>query len=319
MDLRHVRTFVTVVEAGSVSKAALLLRIAQPALSRQISDLEQELGFKLFDRVGRRLLLTGEGEQLLGDCRGFLNYATALGERAQVLRRGDTGVLRVAASPQHIESVLSLFLHRYAKRYPNIEVKVIEAAGLDTLAMLERGEIHLGQNLGSVVPSDDQRFESLALGQVELLAAGHSSVTFEGRRSIDINRLASYPLLLMDSAFVVRRTFDAACRLAGLKPKIKMESRTPHALLALAEEGHGIAIIPSQLRTRGYKLRIVSIIYRGNALRERMIILRDRRRPLAPHAQDYCDMLAEYVRETFPITGPSPLEARRKGEKPRQS
>ena len=98
MDLRHARTFVTVAELGTVSKAAVRLRIAQPALSRQIGDLEQELGLKLFDRVGRRLLLTGEGEQLLGDCRGLLNYATGLGERAQQLRRGDTGVLKVAAT-----------------------------------------------------------------------------------------------------------------------------------------------------------------------------------------------------------------------------
>lgn len=107
MDLRHVRTFVTVAELGTVSKAALRLRIAQPALSRQIRDLEQELGFTLFDRIGRRLLLTSEGEQLLSDCRGLLNYASAVGERAQLLRHGETGVVRVAASPQHIESVLS--------------------------------------------------------------------------------------------------------------------------------------------------------------------------------------------------------------------
>ena len=59
MDLRHVRTFVTVAELGTVSKAALRLRIAQPALSRHISDLEQELGLKLFDRVGRRLSAHG--------------------------------------------------------------------------------------------------------------------------------------------------------------------------------------------------------------------------------------------------------------------
>ena len=66
MDLRHARTFVTIADLGTVSKAAVRLRIAQPALSRQISNLEQELGLKLFDRVGRRLVLTGEGEQLLG-------------------------------------------------------------------------------------------------------------------------------------------------------------------------------------------------------------------------------------------------------------
>ena len=81
MDLRHARTFVTVAELGTVSKAALALHIAQPALSRQIGALEQDLGFKLFDRIGRRLRLTGEGEQLLSDCRGLLNYARAIGER----------------------------------------------------------------------------------------------------------------------------------------------------------------------------------------------------------------------------------------------
>jgi DNA-binding transcriptional LysR family regulator len=124
MDLRHARTFVTVAELGTVSKAAVHLRVAQPALSRQISSLEQELGLKLFDRVGRRLLLTGAGQQLVSDCRGLLNYASAVGERAQQLRLGDTGVLKVAASPQVIESVISGFLHRFSARFPNVQVKL---------------------------------------------------------------------------------------------------------------------------------------------------------------------------------------------------
>jgi DNA-binding transcriptional LysR family regulator len=71
MDLRHTRTFVAVAELGTVSKAALHLHLTQHALSRTISDFEHELGFKLFDRVGRRLLLTSEGEQLLGECRAL--------------------------------------------------------------------------------------------------------------------------------------------------------------------------------------------------------------------------------------------------------
>ena len=65
MNLRQALTFLTVAELGTVSKAALRLLVAQPALSRQIIGLEQELGLRLFDRVGRRLLLTGEGEQLI--------------------------------------------------------------------------------------------------------------------------------------------------------------------------------------------------------------------------------------------------------------
>ncbi len=72
MDLRQLRTFVTIAELGTMSKAALRLRIAQPALSRQIWDLERELGLKLFDRVGRRVVLSAEGQELLGNCRNLL-------------------------------------------------------------------------------------------------------------------------------------------------------------------------------------------------------------------------------------------------------
>src|SRR6266545_2576139 len=97
MDLRHLRTFVTVAEQGTVSKAALRLRITQPALSRQIGDLERELGLRLFDRVGRRLMLSGEGEQLLGNCRNLLGYASSLTDQAQQLLGGDRGPSGIAA------------------------------------------------------------------------------------------------------------------------------------------------------------------------------------------------------------------------------
>jgi DNA-binding transcriptional LysR family regulator len=306
MDLRHARTFVTVAELGTVSKAALRLHIAQPALSRQITAFEEELGLKLFDRVGRRLVLTSEGEQLLDDCRGLLNYAGGIGERAQLLKRGDTGVLKVAGSPQHIESVLSTFLHRYARSYPRVEVQLFEAAGLDIVIMLERNEIHLGQNLGSVVGSDDPRFGIRVLHHVDLLAACHPSLELgKGRRAIEIAQLAPHPLLLLDSSFVVRKVFDAACRLAKLRPKIFVASHTPHTLLALAEAGHGVAIIPTQLLTRGHSLRILGVTYRGKPLREQLVIMWDKRRPLPPYATAYCDMLAEHVRKVFPITRPT--------------
>jgi DNA-binding transcriptional LysR family regulator len=309
MDLRHTRTFVTVAELGTVSKAALRLHVAQPALSRQISDLELELGFKLFDRVGRRLLLTGEGEQLLSDCRALLNYASAVGERAQLLRRGDSGVLRVAASPQHIESVFSQFLHRYAERFPNVLVRLTEGSSLDVLTMLERGEIHLGQGLVRAVQPDDQRFVSYPLEPIELLAACHPSLALGSRGAIEVGRLAPYPLLLLDGGFAVRRAFDAACHLAGLQPNIMLESRAPHTLLALAEAGHGVAIVPSHLRTHHYVLRIVGVTYRGKLLREPLAIFWNKRRPLPRYATAFCAMLAEHIRNVFPITRPSEPKA----------
>jgi DNA-binding transcriptional LysR family regulator len=291
-----------VAELGTVSKAAIRLRIAQPALSRHIRDFEKSLGLPLFDRFGRRLVLTTIGEQLLRECRTLLNYVAEVDERARLLRRSGGDVLKVAASPQHIESVLSQLLPRFAKHYPNVEVRLIEAVGLENLAMVERGEIHLGQNLLHAVKPGDKRFARRDLAAVELLAACHLPVSLGKRASVDITRLADYPLLTLSTDFSVRRTFDAACRLAGFVPNILFESRAPHTVLALAEAGQGVAIIPSGLRTQRHRLQVVRVTYQGQPIAEQMTVFWDKRRPLSPYASSFCDMWAEYVRNTFPIS-----------------
>lgn len=301
MDLRQVRTFVTVAEVGTVSKAAERLHIAQPALSRQIANLEDELGLKLFDRVGRRLLLTGEGEQMLNDCRGLLNYARALGEQAQVLRRGDVGVLRVSTTPHLIEGIFPDFLGDYAKRYPNVQVRLVDAAGPEMFAMLERGEIHLAQSAVRAIAPDEQRFGSYPLAPMEMLAACHPKLKLGSEGSVEISRLASYPLLQPTTDFIMRRSFDAACRLAGFTPNNVLECRAPHGLLAMAEAGHGVAIIPSALRVHRYRVRVLRVTFRGKPISEPLAILFDKRRPLPAYASVFCEMLAEHVRKGFPL------------------
>src|SRR5215510_1058622 len=306
MDLRRLQTFVAVAELGTVSKAALRLRISQPALSRQIFDLEQEFGFNLFDRVRRRLVLTAVGEQLLGDCRGVLGQVGWLGERIRLLRRGDRGTLRVAAPPHTIESVLSRFLPRYAERFPDVHVKVIEALGFEQIAMLERGEVHIGirHDQGA-----HRGFETLVLPPDEVLAACDQALEIGRAGMIDIVRLASYPLLLLESGYSIRRLFNAACRLAHVEPNIVLESRAPHTLLALAESGQGVAVIPPLLRTDRHALKILRVTHRRKPLRDRFAIQWDKRRPMPSYGESFCQGLAAYMRETLPITQPSAGEA----------
>jgi DNA-binding transcriptional LysR family regulator len=308
MELKRLRTFVAVADLGTVSKAAVRLRVSQSALSRQISDLEYECGFKLFDRIGRRLFLTTRGEQLLGDCRGILDHMGSLGERIELLKRGNSGVLKLAAPPQTIESVLSGFLPRYAERFPNVRVKLTEALGLDQVPLLERGEVHVGIRHDQGI---NPQFESLALPPDDVLAAGHPSLQLGRDGMIDIASLASYPLLLLDSGYSVRRLFNAACRVAGVAPNTLLESRAPHTLLALAEAGQGVAIIPSVLRTDRYRLKIAWVTHRRKPLRDGYVIQWDKRRPLPSYAQYFCTALAEYMREVLPITQPSPSVAGR--------
>jgi DNA-binding transcriptional LysR family regulator len=118
---------------------------------------------------------------------------------------------------------------------------------------------------------------------------------------MEISRLAPHPLLLLDSGFLVRRTFDAACRLTGFQPNVLIESRAPSNLLALAEAGHGIAVIPSVVLTHRYALRIVRLTHEGKPLREPLGIVWDKRRMLPRYARDFAEMLAAHMRGIFPI------------------
>jgi DNA-binding transcriptional LysR family regulator len=311
MDLKRLRTFVAVADLGTVSKAALRTRISQSALSRQISDLEYECGFNLFDRIGRRLFLTTRGEQLLADCRGVLGQLDSLGEHIELLKRGNAGVLKVAAPPQTIESVLLGFLPRYAERFPDVHIKLIEALGMDQVPLLERGGVHIGIRHDQGV---NPWFDSIALPPDDVLAACHPTVPLGPRATVDVASLASHPLLLLDAGYSVRRLFNAACRVADLELNIVLESRSPHTLLTFAEAGHGVAIIPSVLPTDRYKLKIARVAHRRTPLRDRYVIQWDKRRPLPSYAQSFCTSLAAYMREVLPITRPSSGPASLRGQ-----
>ena len=305
MDLRRLRTFVTVAEHGSVSKAAVALHITQPALSRQISSLEDEFGFELFERAGRRLLLTARGEQLLGDCRSLLTHAAVLSERAGALRRGDIHTLRIAGSALTVEGLFPTFLGCYAERHPDVKLMPLEADAAQHLGMLERGEAHLAIHVVNMMQIDDQRFAIHMLPQFQVLAACAPSLGIERTQSIDIRRLVRHPLLAPHPSFATRNIFDAACRLAGVRPNVLLESTAAHALLALAEAGHGVAIVPSVLWPERRRLQVMRVTHRREPLQIALALLWDKRRTLPRCAEDFPALLTAHIRQVFPHTQPA--------------
>jgi len=229
--------------------------------------------------------------------------------------------LKVAASPHLIEGVFPRFLQVYSQRYPGVHVKLNDVVGTqEILGRLARGDIHLAQVVARAFPAEAQHLQVYPLLPTDMLAACHPGTRLGRAGRIEIAELASRPLLQITGDFAIRRLFDAACRVAGFEPEILLESRAPHALLALAEAGHGIAIIPCALRTHQYRLRIVRILHRGKPLREPLVMLADSRRPLRPYGVAFCEMLARHVRNVFPITrsttgtrSPTPAKAERSG------
>ena len=295
MNFRHLRAFAAIVDAGGFARAAARVHLSQPALSRQIHALEAELGVPLFDRIGRRVQLTSEGEDLLRRSRRVLAEAESLGERARSLKTGQTGILRVGATPQVIESLLADFLPRYRRRHPGVEVHLVEDGGVRLPAHLERGDVHL-----VLAGTFDARAQARLLYPMHLLAVLSSKRRLRRRAALEIAELADEPLLLLRRDFASREWFDAACETAHVRPRVLLESAAPHTLFALAATDYGIAIVPSNAQVPRGTVRSVPLVHRGASIGRWASVGWDPRRFLALYAEQFVEEIVAHCRRDYP-------------------
>ncbi len=296
MELRHLRYFVAVADAGSVSRAGAQLQLTQPALSRQLRDLETELGLPLFDRVGRRLHLTAEGEHLLERTREILRAADALRERAGALAGGRTGTLRLGATAQTLESLISAFLTGFRRAWPGIDVRLVEDGGVRLRARVARGELHLA--LGAVPSGEELRARPLF--PVWVLAVMPPAHRLGRRRAFEVGELDGETVLLLRRDFASRLRFDAACEAARARPRVLLEANDPHSLVSLARGGHGIAVVPSTTIFSRSGLRVAPLLRGGRAIGGSTAAVWDPRRHLPSYAQAFVEELFAYTRRSYP-------------------
>ena len=295
MNIRHLRAFATIADTGGFARAATVLHLSQPALSRQIQALEGDLGVPLFDRIGRRAQLTSQGEDLLRRGRRLLAEAESLGERARELKSGEAGILRVGATPQVIENLLAPFLVLYRRRHPGVEVHLVEDGGARLLGRLERGETHL-----SITPAGTMRLEGRLLYPMHVVAALPSAHRLARRTLLEIAELEDEPLLLPQRGFGSREWFDIACDIAHIRPRVLLESAAPHTLVALAATDYAIAIVPSNARVPRDSVRVSPLIHRGASIGRWAHIAWDPQRFLPPYAEHFVTELVAHCRRDFP-------------------
>jgi len=259
MNFRQLQTFVLIAESGGFARAEGRLRLSQPAASRQILALEAELGIPLFDRIGRRIKLTSGGEDLLQRARRLLQDAESFVERARALKGGQAGTLRVGSTGFHIETLLADFLPTFRRRYPSVEIDLIEDGGARLPERLRRGDIHLG-----LTPPVDEDFGMRPLAPNIGLAVVSSKHRLAGKKILEITELADESLLLLRRDFASRVVFDTACHIARIKPRVILESAAPHTLLALARTGNGVAIVPSNVHIAPFvSCRSCTVVHRS--------------------------------------------------------
>jgi DNA-binding transcriptional LysR family regulator len=295
MNLRFLRTFVAIADNAGFARAAARLNLTQSAASRQIRSLEDELGLRLFARIGRNVRLTSEGEDLLVRSRRLLFDAEALGQRASALKTGEVGVLRVGATPQVIENLLADFLSGYRKRHAGVEVHLVEDGGSRLPGRLERGDIDIAQ-----MPAGEDRFSGRLLFPMHVLAVLPQVHRLSRRAVLDVTELADEPLLRLGSSFASHGWFEAACQVAHIRPRVLLESVAPQTLIALARTGHGVAVVPSPVRIPRAGVRAAVVVHRGVSIGRWAVAAWDPQRFLPPYAVQFVEELVAHCRRGYP-------------------
>ncbi len=240
MLLAQIEAFLTVAERRSVSEAAGVLYVTQPALTTRIKNLERELGVQLFVRTPRGMRLTAEG-------RAFRSHAQravqALAEGRQLLhelREGRVGELLVGAAPAISTYVLPLVLHRFQAAFPNVHLIVRTGHSEEILEMVLREQVQVGLVRELPHPATT----SQPLYEDEIVLVVHPGHRFASETSIAVAELAGERLILFDrtsSYFVLTSAFF---REAGVVPRGVMELDNVDATKKMVEQDLGIAFLP---------------------------------------------------------------------------
>lgn len=250
MELRHLRYFVAVAEAGSITRAATVVRVAQPSLSRQLRQLEEEVGEPLFDRSGRRARLTAAGEVFLPLARDLVGRADRATALMQGLAAPDQVTLRVVAPETTVADVIAPFLARLPGNAPMIDVR--EALPARVHEEVLSGAADLG--ISSVPPP--RSVSSRLLVHFSVWAYVRPDHRWARRHTITIRELAGERLLVLGADHGTRRQLDAVMSDAGLSYGVAAETNVPQVAQALAAAGRGVAVVSDDARYGLHGLRI---------------------------------------------------------------
>ena len=243
MELRHLRYFLAVGEALNFTKAAAQLRVAQPALGRQMQDLEDEIGVDLMKRSPRGVTLTAEGKLFLDEVRELLKRADESVEKVRALARGEYGELHVGYAPSPTVEILPPALAAFQKAVPGVRVLLHDLSSDELITGLRDASLELAI---MVEPFGEQtagiQFELLRT--YPLCVAMTATHPFARLKSITLEKLAAEPLvgLRRKDYSEYYRIVDRVFASVHAKPRIAVECDSASSLITEVEAGRGVAL-----------------------------------------------------------------------------
>ena len=244
MELRHLRYFVRVAEAENVSRAALKLHISQPAVSRQIRDLEEEIGLPLLKRSGKSVRLTEAGRLFLNEARAILERTDEALRNVRVLDERQRINLDIGYSSWGIDRLFHIILNAFSCAMPNVHVRLHDRRVEDNVDALLTGKLEVAFIFVAPKPGAHRGLRFLELSREHIRLAVSPAHPFARRRAVSIEEAARQPFIVLEPEQFPDYHFfvDAVFASTKNKPKIVEEHDSIASLISAVEGGRGVGL-----------------------------------------------------------------------------
>ncbi len=241
MDLKQLKTFICVAEAGSLSRASDRLRIAQPALSRHIKLLEADIGVELFVRHVRGMDLTEPGKELLQRVAGLVRQLDQSVQDVQSMRSEVKGNVAIGLMPT-VTSVLAVpLVERVNRELPDVSLRLVEGYSGHLVEWLQRGDVDISFLYG---PSTDFHLRSLELLYEPISLVSPIGAFPDSQQTVSLTDAAALPLAMPSHPHGMRIVLDAACEKAGIKLTPALVGDSYHVLKSIVSGGVYHTLLP---------------------------------------------------------------------------
>ena len=258
MELRQIQYFLAVAKHENFTRAAGYVHVSQPSLSVQIAALEEELGTRLFDRLGRKVALTQAGELFRQHAERALRELEQAAQVVQELRGAKRGRLSVGTLSTVNSYLIAPLVSRFKQRFPEIHLHIHALPSTDIVNGLLANHLDLGICL---LPLAHPQLHTMPLFEERLvLVAPASGKALRPR--LRMQDLATLPLILMPTDYCLRKMVEGECAKAGVHPHVSLEMSSPEGILQAVAEGAGMTILPElyvRLRLPYGDLQVVDI------------------------------------------------------------
>jgi LysR family transcriptional regulator, hydrogen peroxide-inducible genes activator len=256
MQIHQLRYFCAVASSGSFTRAARHEHIAQPSLSQQIRKLEDELGTKLFDRLGRTVRLTQFGEAFLPRAEAILRQVHTAKLEIQEMSGTGQGKLVIGAIPTIAPYFLPQCLASFAQRFPRVQVSVVEEVTDELLNRLQEGTLDLAL-LALPVPAT--HCLSHELFRERLYVVVPQSHRLAALTQVHLKEIENDPFLLLKEGHCFRENTLSACGRARVRPNVVFESGQFTTILAMVAAGTGVSVVPEMAIESRERCRFIPI------------------------------------------------------------